>query len=135
MKRDRFNAFINSIKAVRTAVDDDTAFSVKDLYPAWSGDGVEYKHDVRVLYEGDLYKCISETPFISQPTWNPKDAHSLWTRIDDPAIEWPEWRQPTGATDGYEYGAKVSHNQKHWISTYNGINIWEPGVYGWEEQS
>ena len=53
-------------------------------------------------------------------------------RIDDPAVEWPEWRQPQGSTDAYAMGAKVSHNGKHWISTAD-ANVWEPGVYGWEE--
>lgn len=32
----------------------------------------------------------------------------------------------------YPKGAKVSHNSKHWISTAEN-NVWEPGVYGWEE--
>ena len=46
--------------------------------------------------------------------------------------EWPEWRQPTGAQDAYQYLDKVSHAGKHWISVAND-NVWEPGVYGWEE--
>ena len=32
----------------------------------------------------------------------------------------------------YSMGDKVSHNSKHWKSTVNN-NVWEPGVYGWEE--
>lgn len=123
MKRDRFNAFIEAIKAVRTAVDDDTAFSVKDLYPTWSGDGIEYAVDARVLRNGQLYKCL--IAHTSQATWTPEDSPSLWVRIDDPAIEWPEWIQPTGSTDAYAQGAKVSHNSKHWISLIDG-NVWEP---------
>ena len=31
-------------------------------------------------------------------------------------------------------GAKVSHKEKHWISTVDS-NVWEPGVYGWEEST
>ena len=34
--------------------------------------------------------------------------------------------------DAYPLGAKVSHNEKHWTSTVEN-NVWEPGVYGWEE--
>ena len=48
------------------------------------------------------------------------------------AIEFPEWRQPTGAHDAYSKGDKVSHNGKHWVSDVDG-NVWEPGVYGWSE--
>lgn len=33
--------------------------------------------------------------------------------------------------DNVPLGAKVSHNEKHWISTYDN-NTWEPGVFGWE---
>ena len=58
----------------------------------------------------------------------------MWTRIADPAQEWPEWIQPTGAHNAYAQGAKVSHNGKHWISDV-GANVWEPGVYGWTEQA
>ena len=57
---------------------------------------------------------------------------SLWKEIGDPAAEWPEWSQPIGAVDAYALGDKVSHNDKHWISTCDS-NVWEPGVYGWEE--
>jgi hypothetical protein len=52
--------------------------------------------------------------------------------VDDPSIEFPEWRQPVGATDAYTKGAKVSHKDKHWISDVDG-NVWEPSVYGWDE--
>jgi hypothetical protein len=30
-------------------------------------------------------------------------------------------------------GDKVSHNGKHWFSAVDS-KVWEPGVYGWEEQ-
>lgn len=50
----------------------------------------------------------------------------------DPAQEWPEWIQPTGAHNAYAKGAKVSHNGKRWISDVD-ANTWEPGVYGWTE--
>ena len=43
-----------------------------------------------------------------------------------------EWVQPTGATDAYAKGSKVTHNGKTWTSTAD-ANVWEPGVYGWSE--
>lgn len=35
----------------------------------------------------------------------------------------------------YSYGDIVKHNDKLWISTVKGkkTNVWEPGVYGWDE--
>lgn len=123
------------IEQAAALLSDDVALGAVELFPRWDGDGHEYVKDSRVSYNGLLYKCLSDPSHVSQSTWNPADSPSLWVRVDNPAEEWPEWRQPTGATDGYEYGKKVSHNGKHWISNYNGVNIWEPGVYGWDEVS
>lgn len=100
------------------------------LYDEWSGEGVAYEAgDVRQR-GGLLYRCVQA--HTSQATWTPEDAPSLWTRIADPAQEWPEWIQPTGAHNAYAKGAKVSHNGKRWVSDVD-ANVWEPGVYGWTE--
>lgn len=110
---------------------DEQAVAAPFLFNEWDPDGVSYKAEVsKVVYDDLLYKCLQD--HVSQISWNPKDAVSLWVRIDDPAEEWPEWRQPTGATDAYKIGDKVSHNEKHWISNVD-ANTWEPGVYGWDE--
>lgn len=110
---------------------DEQALDIPYIFDEWDPNGVEYEKDVsRVQYEGYLWKCIQS--HTSQISWNPKDAHSLWVRIDDPAEEWPEWRQPEGAHDAYAKGAKVTHNEKHWVSDADN-NVWEPGVYGWTE--
>ena len=102
------------------------------MYDEWSAESVEYvSGDIR-QYNGLLYRCVQA--HTSQATWTPEDAPSLWTRIADPAQEWPEWIQPTGAHNAYAKGAKVSHAGKHWISDV-GANVWEPGVYGWTEQA
>lgn len=114
---------------------DEQAIQVPYVFDDWDPNGVEYEKDIsRVQYDGKLWKCV--TSHTSQPSWTPKDAPSLWVRIDDPSEEWPEWRQPTGSTDAYSKGDKVSHNGKHWISNIDGenTNTWEPGVYGWDEQ-
>lgn len=110
---------------------DEQAVAAPFLFNEWDPDGVSYKAEAsKVTYENLLYKCLQD--HVSQQSWNPKDAVSLWVRIDDPADEWPEWRQPTGAHDAYKLGAKVSHNEKHWVSNVDN-NTWEPGVYGWDE--
>ena len=100
------------------------------LYDAWSGEGVAYAAgDIR-KDGGQLYRCV--TAHISQASWRPADAPSLWTRIADPAQEWPEWIQPTGSHNAYLKGDKVSHGGKRWVSDVND-NVWEPGVSGWTE--
>lgn len=116
-------------KAAATHFDDSVALTVPELFDRWQS-GVEYAVDDRVRYGDKLYKCL--TDHASQDSWTPEASPSLWVRIDDPAIEWPEWVQPLGATDAYAAGAKVSHNGKHWISDVD-ANTWEPGVYGWSE--
>ena len=115
-------------KAVLRLSDED-ALSGIELFPKWSSEAV-YAVGDRVRYEDTLYKCL--TAHNAQPTWTPADSPSLWVRIDDPSMEYPEWVQPVGATDAYSMGAKVSHLGKHWISTVD-ANIWEPSVYGWDE--
>ena len=81
---------------------------------------------------GSAAACRCVQAHTSQATWTPEDAASLWTRIADPAQEWPEWIQPTGAHNAYAKGAKVTHAGKRWVSDVD-ANTWEPGVYGWTE--
>ena len=109
---------------------DTEALQAVELFPHWDSDSHAYAVGDRVSYEATLYKCLQA--HTSQASWNPADAPSLWVRVDDPSQEWPEWRQPTGSTDAYAKGAKVSHNEKHWISDVDN-NVWEPSVYGWTE--
>lgn len=110
------------VKASASLSDSDALQGV-ELFAVWSGDSVDYAVGDRVSYDGTLYKCL--TAHTSQSTWTPPDSPSLWVRVDDPSIEWPEWVQPVGSTDAYAKGAKVSHNGKHWISDVDG-NVWEP---------
>lgn len=106
---------------------DSTAFEVPYMFPQWKIK--DYQTGDRVQYSGTLYKCLQ--PHTAQADWTPDIAVSLWVRVDDPSIEWPDWIQPVGAQDAYPQGAKVSHNEKHWISDVDG-NVWEPGAVGTE---
>ena len=117
------------IEQASVALPDADALDAVELFPAWKVD-FTYAVGDRVQDEGTLYKCLQA--HTSQATWKPADAPSLWVRVDDPSIEWPEWAQPTGSTDAYAKGAKVSHNSKHWVSDVDN-NVWEPSVYGWTE--
>jgi hypothetical protein len=54
----------------------------------------------------------------------------VWgTATDTP----PDWVQPTGSTDFYPAGARVTHNNSTWVSI-DPVNVWEPGVFGWTEE-
>lgn len=118
-----------SIVQASESLPDETASTVPDLFPVWETD-TPYAVGDRRRYGEVLYKCI--IAHTSQSDWTPDVAVSLWVRTDDPGEEWPEWVQPIGAQDAYANGAKVSHNDKHWVSTVDN-NVWEPGVYGWDE--
>ena len=112
------------------SLSDTDALEAVELFERWNGDGQEYAVDERVSDDGILYKVLQN--HTSQPSWKPADSPSLFVRVDDPSIEWPEWIQPVGSTDAYAKGAKVSHNGKHWISDVD-ANVWEPGVAMWTE--
>lgn len=116
------------IEQAAVSLPDTDALDAVELFPAWKVDH-DYAVNDRVQDEGTLYKCL--TAHTSQASWKPADAPSLWVRVDDPSIEWPEWVQPTGSTDAYAKGAKVSHNGKHYISDVDS-NVWEPPTM-WSE--
>ena len=109
---------------------DEVAQDAPELFPSWKPNGYDYKVKDRVHFGEYLYKCILD--HTSQEDWPPNEAVSLWVKIADPAIEWPDWVQPIGAHDAYAKGDKVTHNDKHWISEID-ANVYEPGVYGWTE--
>lgn len=118
------------IELASSLMSDEDAWNVPELFPAWSGDGVEYKEGERVRYENKLYKVIQY--HISQADWTPDKAVSLFVEVSDPAVEWPDWKQPAGSQDAYQKGDKVTHNEKHWTSDIDN-NVWEPSIYGWTE--
>ena len=127
-------SYTEKAQAVRTVLNlatsflnDDQAETVTILFEEWQTD-TKYEVGDRRQYNGLLYRCIQG--HTSQSDWAPDKTPALWVRTS--TEEWPEWIQPTGAHDAYEIGAKVSHNEKHWISIVD-ANIWEPGVFGWNE--
>jgi len=121
------------IETMAEDLEDEVALDNIDVFPLWKV-GMIYVKDYRVRYNEILYKVLQD--HTSQGDWTPDTAVSLYVRVDDPQIEWPEWIQPTGAQDAYAKDAKVSHNEKHWISLIDN-NVWEPGGVGtealWEE--
>ena len=115
------------IETLSITLDDETALTGVELFPAWEAD-TAYAAGDRVRHDGVLYKCVQA--HTSQADWMPDATPALWVIVS--VEEWPEWIQPTGAHDAYASGSKVSHNGKHWVSTLD-ANTYEPGVYGWNE--
>lgn len=52
----------------------------------------------------------------------------------EPADEYPEYKQPTGAYDAYKSGDKITYNGKKYICKMDNC-VWAPDVYplAWEE--
>lgn len=122
---DENSELLDDILSVLT---DEQAEQFSQAYREW-GSSVSYAAGERVRYNDKLYRCIQA--HTSREGWEPPNTPALWTRTASDG-EIPEWVQPTGAQDAYNTGDKVKHNLKTWISTVDG-NVWEPGVYGWDE--
>jgi hypothetical protein len=121
--------FIDAFVKLRGLATDDMALQVPNLYPAWKSE-VNYEINDRVLYNNTLYKVLQS--HISQETWTPIDAPSLFAKVlipDENVI--PEWEQPD-STNPYMMGDKVTYEGKIWVSIVDN-NVWQPSVFGWEE--
>lgn len=132
-----------AVTMTRYFLPDSIAFTMPQMYDEWDPNSEEYvgkdnatpeKPAAIVRRNEKLYRCLQS--HTSQENWKPETSPSLWVEIADPAIEWPEWKQPTGAHDAYDEGDKVTHNGKRYISKING-NTTEPGSdpRWWEEVS
>ena len=128
MTRGKAKLLRNLIEQLAITLDDATALTGVELFPTW--ELISYSVGDRVQYNGTLYKCIQA--HTAQSDWAPDTTPALWVVVS--IEEWPEWVKPAGTHDAYAKGSKVTHNGKKWISSYD-ANVWEPGVYGWEEQT
>ena len=129
MKRSRLTQFLNAVRTMREIATDDTAVEVPGMYPEWKEEK-SYVVGEKVLYNGTLYSCLQS--HTSQTGWEPSVAVSLWARVlVDPSGGISEWVQPD-STNPYMTGDKVTHNGHTWESTVDN-NVWEPGVYGWDQ--
>ena len=119
------------IEKAATSLPDEDALEAVELFKAWYS-GIAYLAGERVRYEGKLYRC--EQAHTSQVGWEPPVTPALWTEVAEPG-EIPVWKQPTGAQDAYMTGDKVWYPERDttvWESTMD-YNVYQPGVYGWEE--
>lgn len=120
------------IEKAALSLNDEDALEAKELYPQWSGNGISYKVNDKVRYNGVLYKVL--LAHTSQEGWTPTAAPSLFAKVlipDENII--PEWEQPD-STNGYQIGDRVIFENKIYESLINN-NIWSPIAYsaGWRE--
>lgn len=117
------------LAAMAPTMSDTKCLTVPLLFADWDATASYTEGDV-ARYAGELWRCRQTHD--AQATWTPDQAHSLWARIVPPdTVE--EWRQPQpGIFDGYTLGQKVTHDGHTWESTYDGLNVWEPGATGTE---
>lgn len=119
------------IEKAAESLPDEDALEAVELFPGWEAD-TEYTTDERVQYGEKLYRCVQS--HTSQADWTPDATPALWTEVPKPG-EIPVWKHPTGAQDAYQAGDKVWYPEKDttvYVSTVDN-NVWQPGVYGWEE--
>ena len=129
MTRNEAKLFIEAFVKLRNLATDEMSLQVPNLYPTWKVE-VDYKTGERVLYNDILYKVLQD--HTSQETWTPDAAGSLFAKVLIPDVNViPAWEQPD-STNAYKTGDKVTHKDKTWVSTVDN-NVWEPGVYGWDE--
>lgn len=123
---ERYRQVLNQVAEGLT---DDEAAYVPLIFERWAVDQ-EYTVGKRVCYDDKLYKVL--IAHTSQSSWTPDISPSLFAEvlIPDPGVI-PEWVQPS-STNPYMTGDKVRHNDKIWVSIIDN-NVWEPGIYGWEE--
>lgn len=129
MTREEALAYRRKIERAAEAQTDENALDSIELFTQWAtliGTPVAAKK--RVQDAGILYECIQ--PHTPQADWHPKDTPALWKKVS--IVEIPDWVQPISAETAYHLGDKVKHNGATWESLVDN-NVWEPGVYGWDE--
>lgn len=109
---------------------DEQAITVKNIYPAWDGNGVSYQKDYYLTHNGKLYKVLQA--HTSQEDWAPDLAPSLFAEVlpGQSGTGTGEWVQPD-STNPYMTGDQVTHNGETWESLIDN-NVWEPGAQGTE---
>jgi hypothetical protein len=132
MKREHLLRLRELIRQAATSLPDTDALDGIELFPGWAVDK-DYSAGDRVRYADHLYRC--EQAHRSQADWMPDATPALWTEVAKPG-EIPVWKQPTGAQDAYQTGELVHYPDEAgpvWRSIVDN-NVWQPGVYGWEEE-
>lgn len=118
---------------------EEQAFQMRYLYPDFDPNGHKYKQNDRFLWSENnkFYKVRQDHTSQDSPDRMPDVASSLYVEISDPSVEWPEWKQPTGAHDAYYKGDRVTFEGAKYICIApEGVAVvWDPVTYPayWQE--
>ncbi len=107
---------------------DDTYDSVLPLFPDWVSGETVAVGAVR-QFDGALYQVVQA--HTTQADWTPPTVPALWAAVrqtEGPTVD--PWVQPTGSSDAYQVGDRVTFEGQTWESTAAN-NVWSPGVFGW----
>ena len=69
-----------AIEQAAQSLDDNTALTVKSLYPAWKAD-TAYTVGYKVRYGGRLWRCVQA--HASQYGWEPENVPAMWESINE----------------------------------------------------
>ena len=133
MNREHAYKLREMIHKISGYLSDSDALEAIELFPVWTVN-TQYETDIRVRYNGALYRCVQQ--HTSQENWTPDVTPALWTQVAEPG-EIPVWKQPLGAQDAYRIGDKVYYPDKNgaiYVSIID-YNTYAPGIYGWEVQA
>ena len=117
------------IEQLSATLDDETALTGIELFPAWRIE--DYAVGDRVRHNDKLYRCVQA--HTAQADWTPDLTPALWVAMS--VDEYPQWIQPTGSHDAYKRGDIVKHNDKVWVLNAD-TSAYEPGTThsGWVEK-
>lgn len=113
------------------SISDAVALKMPDVFPEWSDASVFYRKDMKLTYNGVLYKVLQD--HTSQSSWTPNAAPSLFAEVlvsEDGAPQ--EWQQPDSA-NAYMKGDRVTF-EGHVYESLIDNNVWKPTDYpqGWK---
>lgn len=113
------------------SISDAVALKMPDVFPEWSDASVFYRKDMKLTYNGVLYKVLQD--HTSQASWTPDVAPSLFAKVlvsDDGTPQ--EWQQPD-STNAYMTGDRVTF-EGHVYESLIDNNVWSPTAYpqGWK---
>lgn len=113
------------LQAVAERVTPEQAKTLAPLLPEWTADETVAAGALRT-HDGVIYEAIQG--HTTQDGWEPPETPALWRVWRDPKADVPpEWVRPTGSTDAYGVGERVTHKGSTWTSTAPN-NVWEPGT-------
>ena len=82
MKREHAIKLRDMLHKASASLTDEDALEAVELFPVWSGNGVQYELGVRLRYGEKLYKVLQS--HTSQSDWTPDITPSLYAEVEKP---------------------------------------------------